>query len=30
MAIIRWILGSLILIINWLTTPRGVTRSADA
>lgn len=27
MAIIRWILGMLILSINWLTTPRGVKRS---
>lgn len=30
MAIIRWILGSLILLINWLTTPRGVKRSTSA
>ena len=30
MAIIRWILGSLILTLNWLFTPRGVKRSADA
>ena len=30
MVIIRWILGSLILSINWLTTPRGVKRDADA
>jgi glutaredoxin len=30
MAIIRWILGSLILTFNWLFTPRGVKRSADA
>ena len=28
MAIIRWILGTLILSINWLTTPRGVKRDA--
>ncbi len=27
MAIIRWILGTLILSVNWLTTPRGVKRS---
>ena len=27
MAIIRWILGILILSVNWLTTPRGVKRS---
>lgn len=30
MAIIRWILGTLILALNWLFTPRGVKRSADA
>jgi glutaredoxin len=30
MAIIRWILGSLILTFNWLFTPSGVKRSADA
>ena len=30
MAIIRWILGILILSINWLTAPRGVKRDADA
>jgi len=30
MAIIRWILGSLILTFNWLFTPRGVKRSANA
>ena len=30
MAIIRWILGSLILTINWLTTPRGIKRDAGA
>ena len=30
MAIIRRILGLLILSINWLTTPRGVKRGADA
>lgn len=29
MTIIRWILGSLILSINWLSTPRGVKRSPD-
>ena len=28
MAIIRWILGSLILSINWLTTPKGIKRDA--
>ena len=30
MAIIRWILGSLILSINWLTTPKGIKRDAGA
>lgn len=30
MAIIRWILGSLILTLNWLFTPRSVKRSANA
>ncbi|MBE9538298.1 MAG: glutathione S-transferase N-terminal domain-containing protein [Proteobacteria bacterium] len=30
MFIIRWILGTLILSINWLTTPRGVKRDAVA
>ncbi|MFT5711101.1 MAG: glutaredoxin [Halioglobus sp.] len=30
MAVIRWILGSLILAFNWLFTPSGVKRSADA
>lgn len=30
MAIIRWILGSLILSINWLTTPRGIKRDAES
>ncbi|PLX61812.1 glutaredoxin [Sedimenticola selenatireducens] len=29
MAIIRWILGRLILLIDALTTPRGVTRSTE-
>jgi glutaredoxin len=29
MAIIRWLLGSLILFFNWLFTPRGVKREAD-
>ena len=27
MAIIRWVLGILILSVDWLTTPRGVKRS---
>lgn len=30
MQIIRWILGRLILLINFLTPPRGVKRSAAA
>jgi len=30
MAIIRWILGSLILTFNWLFTPRGVKRNPEA
>ena len=30
MAIIRWILGTLILTFDWLFTPRGVKRSTDA
>ena len=30
MAIIRWILGTLILTFNWLFTPRGVKRDAEA
>ena len=30
MAIIRWILGSLILSFNWLFTPRGLKRSPEA
>ena len=29
MAIIRWVLGSLILTFDWLFTPRGVKRDAD-
>ncbi|MFT4520993.1 MAG: glutaredoxin [Halioglobus sp.] len=28
MAIIRSILGNLILLINWITTPRGIKRDA--
>lgn len=27
MRIIHWLLGSLILLIDWLTTPRGIQRS---
>lgn len=29
MAIIRWILGRIILLVDFLTTPRGVKRAAD-
>ncbi|MEH6582472.1 MAG: glutaredoxin domain-containing protein [Halioglobus sp.] len=29
MAIIRWLLGSLILFFNWVFAPRGVKRDAD-
>jgi len=29
MAIIRWILGSIILLLNWVFTPRGIKRSAE-
>ena len=29
MPIIRWILGSLILFVDWLTTPKGIQRSAQ-
>ncbi len=29
MTVIRWILGRLILLIDFLTTPRGVKRSAE-
>ena len=29
MRIIHWFLGSLILFINWLTTPKGVQRPAE-
>ena len=30
MAVIRWILGRIILVLDWLTMPRGVKRSAEA
>jgi len=30
MAIIRWILGTLILTFNWITTPRGIKRRPEA
>lgn len=29
MAIVRWILGRLILLVDWLTTPRGIERPAE-
>lgn len=29
MAVVRWILGRLILTLNWLFTPRGIKRSAE-
>ncbi|NVK41720.1 MAG: glutathione S-transferase N-terminal domain-containing protein [Oceanospirillaceae bacterium] len=29
MAIIRWILGRIILLVDFLTTPRGVKRPAE-
>ncbi len=29
MHIIHWFLGSLILFINWLTTPKGIKRPAE-
>lgn len=28
MAIIRWILGSIILLLNWIFTPKGIKRNA--
>ena len=30
MRIIHWFLGSLILLLDWLTSPRGIKRPADA
>lgn len=30
MRIIRWLLGSLILFFDWVFTPRGIKRDADA
>ena len=30
MRIIHWFLGTLILFVDWLTTPKGIQRSADA
>ena len=29
MSIIRWILGSLILFVDWLTTPKGIQRAEE-
>lgn len=29
MAVVRWILGRLILTLNWLFTPRGIKRSVE-
>jgi glutaredoxin len=29
MAIIRWLLGSIILLCNWVFTPRGIKRNAQ-
>ncbi len=29
MAVIRWVLGRLILLFDWVFTPRGVKRSAE-
>ncbi len=29
MRIIHWFLGSLILLINWLTTPKSIKRAAE-
>ena len=30
MSIIRWLLGSLILVLNWVFTPRSIKRDAQA
>ena len=30
MAIIRWLLGSIILLLDWIFTPRGTRREAEA
>lgn len=30
MAVIRWILGKIILLIDFITTPKGIKRSAEA
>ncbi len=29
MRIIHWVLGSLILFVDWMTTPKGIQRSAE-
>ena len=29
MAIIRWVLGSIILLLDWVFTPKGVKRDTD-
>lgn len=29
MSVIRWILGRIILLLNWVFQPKGVKRSAD-
>ncbi|UZE96259.1 glutaredoxin domain-containing protein [Alkalimarinus alittae] len=29
MAVVRWVLGRLILTLNWLFSPRGIKRSAE-
>lgn len=29
MAVVRWILGRLILTLNWIFTPRGIKRSVE-
>jgi len=30
MGVIRWVLGSLILFFDWVFTPKGIKREADA
>lgn len=30
MALVRWILGRVILLVDWLTSPRGVIRDAES
>jgi len=29
MVVIRWVLGRIILLLNWVFTPRGIKRSAE-